>query len=688
MLTVREKEGAGIHSNSHQDVIQMEAVLDSLPEAVLAVDQAGGVTYYNRVASTLFGDLTLPLLPEEWPSRFGLFTEDGLAHYPTSQLPLLVVLGGAEHAAAEMILRPPGPQADLWISFSAQAMRRKDGVKEGALVVLREISYRKEVEFSREIHARRAEALFRVSRSIAEAGLELPLILDAVAYETCRSIGDGCIISLLVGEKSLKIASVHHVEPQIHSLLNRKMLAHEFTLKTDIASKVIMTGEPMLIPKVAKDQRGLFSRRQFMRLFDEIGLESVLIVPLKGQHNILGTIRLLRNRSGSPYTLEDQTFLLDIARRLSQAIENCYLFDSLREQIEERLAVEKDLQSSEERFRSIFESSPLGILLLDEQGRILHSNPAFQKMTGYALEELKEREISSLMPPLEAGLVVRLIEKLVNCQAVNPTLERRLVRKDGEIVWVKATFAGVNDQSRDCINNIVAMVEDITERKNTESELVEMKARIQANVEAERLHLAQELHDGAMQDLHSVIFQIEGLRQNNTREVKAVLAEVSETVHGTLQELRSIAKELRPPTLARFGLEKAIRSYTGDFIEKYPQIEVHLSLATDSQLLPEHERLVLFRIFQQSMMNVIRHAQASRIDVRFTLDAEEARLEISDNGIGFQVPTRWIALVRKGHYGLAGAAERVEALNGTFQVESAEGSGTCVRVSIPRTEGT
>lgn len=91
----------------------------------------------------------------------------------------------------------------------------------------------------------------------------------------------------------------------------------------------------------------------------------------------------------------------------------------------------------------------------------------------------------------------------------------------------------------------------------------------------------------------------------------------------------------------------------------------------------------MFRVLQQSVTNVLRHAEATEIQVRFTFDAEEARLEISDNGKGFRVPGSWIEFVRQGHFGLAGAAERVDALGGTFAVESQPQGSTTVRAVIP-----
>jgi signal transduction histidine kinase len=143
---------------------------------------------------------------------------------------------------------------------------------------------------------------------------------------------------------------------------------------------------------------------------------------------------------------------------------------------------------------------------------------------------------------------------------------------------------------------------------------------------------------------------------------------------------------LRPPALTNFGLEKAIRSHAEEFNENHPEITVHLNLAQDKQALPEDIRLILFRIYQNSLTNVIRHSQASDVFVKFAFDAEEAQLEIKDNGVGFEVPSNWIELVRQGHYGLAGAVERVSLLGGVFMVDSNPGHGTTARVVIPTSE--
>jgi signal transduction histidine kinase len=202
-------------------------------------------------------------------------------------------------------------------------------------------------------------------------------------------------------------------------------------------------------------------------------------------------------------------------------------------------------------------------------------------------------------------------------------------------------------------------------------------------MELERLRLAQELHDSPMQSLYSAIYRIEEMRSSADPRLEEALADVKQHIQNVLQDLRATAKELRPPTIFNFGLENAIRSHANDIVEKHPNLTIHLSLAHDRQILPEKVRLALFRIFQQSLANVIRHAKATEVNVRFSFDAEEAHLEIRDNGKGFEVPSNWIEFVRQGHYGLAGAAERANTLGGMFSVQSTPGNSSTIRVTIP-----
>lgn len=222
-------------------------------------------------------------------------------------------------------------------------------------------------------------------------------------------------------------------------------------------------------------------------------------------------------------------------------------------------------------------------------------------------------------------------------------------------------------------------------QKQIESDLAEMQRRLADGREEERLHLAQELHDGPLQDLIASLFQLGIIQVSNPDEpVQKQLDGLRDGLQHVVSELRVICGELRPPALAPFGLERAIRAHAQQFRERHPNIQVRLSLDPDRQTLPEHLRLALYRIYQHALSNVTKHARATEIRVRLRLADRQIKLQIQDNGQGFEAPRRWITLAREGHYGLLGSRERAQALGGRFTVRSEPGQGTTVTAVVPR----
>jgi signal transduction histidine kinase len=212
----------------------------------------------------------------------------------------------------------------------------------------------------------------------------------------------------------------------------------------------------------------------------------------------------------------------------------------------------------------------------------------------------------------------------------------------------------------------------------------EIKNRLVESRERERLRLAQDLHDIPIQDLYGMIYQLDDLRDVlKDPEGEKVLDECDHTLHRVVNSLRTICRELRPPSLSPFGLEVAIRDHVEKFRDQNPEITVHLDLVQDKQALSDSLRLTLFRIYQQAILNVARHARATEAHVRLHLDDKTVTLEVEDNGTGFDVPENWIELVHEEHFGLLGIAERVESIRGKLEILSAQGDGTLVRVIVP-----
>jgi len=245
-----------------------------------------------------------------------------------------------------------------------------------------------------------------------------------------------------------------------------------------------------------------------------------------------------------------------------------------------------------------------------------------------------------------------------------------------------------NQRTAQLLANNEKLQEQIAERRRAEAELAEVQRQLAQGREGERLHLAQDLHDGPVQDLYGISYRLAGLKDALRDEAVVQQFGVAQAeLHRVIHTLRNISSELRPPTLAPFGLETAIRSHAERFQAVNPNLSVRLDLMPDRQRLAEAVRIALFRIYQQSLSNIVRHAQARHVTVRLAMSDEAAELEVRDDGRGFEVPARWIDLARQGHLGLIGAAERAEALGGKFKVTSAPGEGTRVWVGIPHAAG-
>lgn len=294
------------------------------------------------------------------------------------------------------------------------------------------------------------------------------------------------------------------------------------------------------------------------------------------------------------------------------------------------------------------------------------------------------------MQAMKAGATDFLSKSEATPRLLERTIRYAIERKQKEDELESQVRARTHElrQAYEQLSSVVlSLREEIDERKRMETELIELQQRLIDSTEAERLNLAQELHDGPLQDLYGLTYQMDTFRQDLPVEERAALAAASvEKLNQVIHELRAMAVELRPPTLTQFGLEKAIRSHCEHFQRSHANLQIQLQLMADGKKLPERVRLALFRIYQVALTNVARHANANRVDIRLALDAEKVCLEVQDDGCGFQVPGRLIQLVRKGHLGLAGAAERAEAVGGKLELESKPNAGTLLRVVVPRAD--
>jgi signal transduction histidine kinase len=292
------------------------------------------------------------------------------------------------------------------------------------------------------------------------------------------------------------------------------------------------------------------------------------------------------------------------------------------------------------------------------------------------------------MQAMRAGVTDYLGKSEATPASLERTIRYAILQKQTE-EFLKAAKeeleSRVQERTLELSTKNAALETEVKERMRVELELAELQRSMIDQNEAERRELARELHDGPMQELYGLVFQLETLNSDfqNGRGNETVET-MRQKMLQVIQSLRVMSRELRPPALAPYGLEKAIRSHAEYLQQAHPDLKIKLELDSDGQSLPEPVRLALFRIYQTAITNVIRHARAKRALVQLRLNDDHAEMLIQDNGCGFYLPKRWIELARQGHMGLVGAMERAEAAGGKLKVHTQPGKGTRIQVTVPR----
>jgi PAS domain S-box-containing protein len=359
------------------------------------------------------------------------------------------------------------------------------------------------------------------------------------------------------------------------------------------------------------------------------------------------------------------------------------------EDITERKRAEQALRESEERFRGIFENSFIGLYRTTPDGRILMANPALVRMLGFStFEELSQRDLEKegFVPSNARSEFKRKIE--VDGQVAG--LESMWLRRDGSVLFVRESARAIMDKDGKTIY-YEGTVEDITQCKQAEQRLLEDQAKLKSLAseltlaeERERRQIATELHDQISQSLVISKMKLKELRESEIGEKLAEgLDGVCEILDRTVAATRSLTFDLSSPVLYELGLERAVVEWLTEQIRKHYSIKTEFEDDGQPKPLDDDIRVLLFRNVRELLINVVKHANASKVRVSISRANNQMRLCVEDDGVGFDPSEVASRTGPAAGFGLFSIRERLEELGGRLKIESTIGQGSKITMIAP-----
>jgi PAS domain S-box-containing protein len=358
-------------------------------------------------------------------------------------------------------------------------------------------------------------------------------------------------------------------------------------------------------------------------------------------------------------------------------------YEGTAQDITERKQAEQALRESEERYRELFENSKDAFYVHDMNGRYTSVNRAAEKLSGYSREEIIGKHFSDFMAPEYARQVRRQLHRKLE-SAGETCYEIEMITRSGRRVPVEISSRLIFEHG--VPSGVQGCVRDISERRNAQEASRTYARRLIEAQEAERRRISRELHDQVGQILTAVKMNLHALQKNwREADVLSSIDDNLKVIDEAVDQVRDLSVDLRPLLLDDFGLVVALRWYLKRQTRSIgvPANFVSGSLNEEDRFSPELET-ACFRIVQEGVTNIVRHARARRISVRLERVVSDLILLITDDGAGFDA-----RIVRGGEagaatLGLRGMEERAQAVGGTIMIDSAPALGTeiCARFPI------
>jgi PAS domain S-box-containing protein len=344
-----------------------------------------------------------------------------------------------------------------------------------------------------------------------------------------------------------------------------------------------------------------------------------------------------------------------------------------------------ELRQSERRFRSVVQNSSDVVTVVGPDATIRYVSPSVERVFGFKPAELRGVWLDDLAHPDDRAALLGYLYTASRQPEAADSVQWRW--RDREGVWRDVETVGTNLVHMPDVAGVVLNTRDVSERKALERERAQLLDKTVQAAEEERTRLAAELHDGPIQRLTTMGYDLarahRWLEKHDLDKGLGILESSQNQLSSEINGLRELMASLRPPVLDEVGLEAALREHVKTFSARH-NLTCSIETALDKRLEPEIET-VLYRVTQEALTNVAKHANASHLWVSLSTEDGAVELEIRDNGVGLGTADS-ATLTRDGHFGLVGMRQRVEMAGGRFSIESRQGDGVIVRAGFAEPE--
>ena len=347
-----------------------------------------------------------------------------------------------------------------------------------------------------------------------------------------------------------------------------------------------------------------------------------------------------------------------------------------------------NLEQSEERYRDLIENCSEIIYQTDKKRFFAGANKTMLNKLGFPSEELLGMRIDNIVPDNEREKIIKHTQEVIE-NGID-SIETKFLTKEGEVIHVEINSTAMYDSKGNFIQ-ARTYVHDITERKKAEEKLNIYQDRLKSlaselsfTEERERRHIAEELHDHIGQTLAVIKMKIQALRKlESSIKPNCVMDEILELLEKTIQDTRSLTFELSPPALYELGFEPAVERLIEQYQERHG-IVVDFVNDGKSKPLDNDMRILLFKAVRELLANVVKHARAHKTKVFLVRgENDDIRIEVEDDGIGFNVPEYRFLGSKTGGFGLFNMRERLEHLGGHLEIMSEPGRGSRFTLIAP-----